>query len=49
MKKDTLHKKITATAKRLRDDDEFDEDKTFRYAIKNEDTARKNLTHLPIP
>ena len=29
MKKDPLHKKITATAKRLRDDDEFDEDEAF--------------------
>ena len=26
MKKDPLHKKITATENRLRDDDEFDED-----------------------
>ena len=34
MKKDPLHKKITATAKRLRDDDEFDEDEALRYAIK---------------
>ena len=37
MKKDPLHKKITATAKRLRDDDEFDEDEALRYAIKKED------------
>ena len=34
MKKDPLHKKITATAKRLRNDDEFDEDEALRYAIK---------------
>ena len=34
MKKDPLHKKITATAKKLRDDDEFDEDEALRYAIK---------------
>ena len=34
MKKDPLHKKITATAKRLRDEDEFDEDEALRYAIK---------------
>ena len=34
MKKDPLHKKITATAKRLRDDDEFDEDEALRYALK---------------
>ena len=53
MKKDPLHKKITATAKRLRDDDEFDEDEALRYAIKNEDTSwmgnLKNMTHHPIP
>ena len=34
MKKDPLHKKITDTAKRLRDEDEFDEDNALRYAIK---------------
>ena len=34
MKKDPLHKKITATAKRLRDDDEFDRDEALIYAIK---------------
>ena len=34
MKKDPLHKKITATAKRLRDDEKFDEDEALRYAIK---------------
>ena len=33
-KKDPLHKKITAAAKGLRDDDEFDEDEALRYAIK---------------
>ena len=53
MKKDPLHKKITATAKRLRDDDEFDEDEALRYAIKIEDTSwmekLKNMTHHPIP
>ena len=53
MKKDPLHKKITDTAKRLRDEDEFDEDDALRYAIKNEDTSwmgnLKNLTHQPIP
>ena len=53
MKKDPLHKKITATTKRLRDDDEFDEDEALRYAIKNEDTSwmenLKNMTHHPIP
>ena len=53
MKKEPLHKKITATAKRLRDDDEFDEDEALRYAIKNEDTFwmenLKNMTHHPIP
>ena len=38
MKKDPLHKKITATAKRLRDDDEFDEDEALRYAIKKKIT-----------
>ena len=30
MKKDSLHKKITATAKRLRYDDEFDENEALR-------------------
>ena len=56
MKKDPLHKKITDTAKRLRDEDEIDEDDALRYAfirIKNEDTSwmgnLKNLTHQPIP
>ena len=34
MKKDPLHKRITATAKRLREDDEFDEDEALRYALK---------------
>ena len=34
MKKDPLHKKITDTAKQLRDKDEFDEDDALRYAIK---------------
>ena len=34
MKKDPLHKKITDTAKRLQDEDEFDEDNALRYAIK---------------
>ena len=34
MKKDPLHKKITDTAKRLRDEDEFDEDDALKYAIK---------------
>ena len=34
MKKDPLHMKITDTAKRLRDEDEFDEDDALRYAIK---------------
>ena len=33
MKKDPLHKKITDTAKRLQDEDEFDEDDALRYAI----------------
>ena len=33
-KKDPLYKKLTATAKRQRDDDEFDEDEALRYAIK---------------
>ena len=33
MKRDPLHKKITDTAKRLRDEDEFDEDDSLRYAI----------------
>ena len=53
MKKDPLQKKITATAKRLRDDDEFDEDEALRYAIKKEDTLwmlnLKNTAHHPIP
>ena len=53
MKKDPLHKKITDTAKRLRDEDDFDEDDALKYAIKNKDTSwmgnLKNLTHLPIP
>ena len=35
MKKEPLHKKITATSKRLGDDDEFEEDETLRYAIKS--------------
>ena len=52
MKKDPLHKKITDTAKRLRDEDEFDEDDALRYAMKNKDTScmgnLKNLTHQPI-
>ena len=52
MKKDPLHKKITDTAKRLRDEDDFDQDDASRYAIKNEDTSwmanLKNLTHKPI-
>ena len=39
MKKDPLHKKITDTAKRLRDEDDFDEDDALKYAIKNEDTS----------
>ena len=51
MKKDPLHKKITVTSKRLRDDDEFEEDETLQYAIKN--TSWKeilmNLTNQPIP
>ena len=34
MKKDPLHKKITTTAKGLRDEDEFDEDEALRYAFK---------------
>ena len=34
MKKDPLHKKITDTAKRLRDEDDFDEDEALKYAIK---------------
>ena len=29
-----MHKKITDTAKRIRDEDEFDEDDALRYAIK---------------
>ena len=33
MAKDPLHKKITAAAKRQRDDEEFDEDESLRYAI----------------
>ena len=53
MKKDPLHKRITDTAKRLRDEDDFDEDDALKYAIKNEDTSwmgnLKNLTHQPIP
>ena len=51
MKKDPLHKKITDTAKRLRDKDEFNEYGALRYAIKNTDTSwmgnLKNLTHQP--
>ena len=31
MKIDPLHKKITTTAKRLRDADEFDQDEALRY------------------
>ena len=34
MEKDPLHKKITDTAKRLRDEDDFDEDDALKYAIK---------------
>ena len=34
MKKDPLHKKITDTGKRLRDEDDFDEDDALKYAIK---------------
>ena len=34
MKKDPLHKKITDTTKRLRDEDDFDEDDALKYAIK---------------
>ena len=34
LKKDPLHKKITDTAKRLRDEDDFDEDDALKYAIK---------------
>ena len=34
MKKDPLHKKITDTAKRLRDEDDFDENDALKYAIK---------------
>ena len=53
MKKDSLHKKITDTANRLQDEDEFDEDGALRYAIKNEDTSGmgnlKTLTRQPIP
>ena len=39
MKKDPLHKKIIDTAKRLRDEDDFDNDDALKYAIKNEDTS----------
>ena len=39
MKKGPLHKKITDTAKRLRDDDAFDEDDALRYAIKKKETS----------
>ena len=53
MEKDPLHKKITSTAKRLRDDDDFNEDEALRYAIKKEDTFwmenLKNMTYNPIP
>ena len=52
MKKDPLYKKITDTAKRLQDEDEFDADNALKYAIENEDTSwmgnLKNLTHRPI-
>ena len=52
MKKAPLHKKITATAKRLPDDDTFDEDDALRYAIKKEETSwmekLNNLIHQPI-
>ena len=34
MKKDPLHKKITDTAKRLRDEDDFDKDDASKLAIK---------------
>ena len=34
LKKDPLHKKITDTAKRLRNEDDFDEDDALKYAIK---------------
>ena len=37
--KDPLHKKITATAKRLQVGDEFDEHDALRYAIKKEYTS----------
>ena len=50
MKKNPSHKKIAS--KRLRDDDEFDEDEALRYAIKIEDTFwmvnLKNMTNHPI-
>ena len=40
-------------AKRLRDDEVFDEDYALRYAIKKEGTSwmekLKNLIHQPIP
>ena len=39
MEKDQLHEKIIATAKRLRDDDVFDVEDAFRYAIKTEGTS----------
>ena len=52
IKKDPLHKNITATAKKLRDDDEFVEDEALRYAFKKEDTFwmenLKKMTHHPI-
>ena len=53
MKKDPLHKKITDTAKRLQDEDEFDEDDALRYAIKKRrcllDGKLEEFDPQPIP
>ena len=34
LKRDTMHKKVLATANRLRDDEEYDEEETTKYALK---------------
>ena len=47
MKKDPFHKKITATAKRIRDEDEFDEDEVLDMPLKRR-YLMENLIHQPI-
>ena len=34
MKQDSIHKKIKETVKRLMDDEDYDEDEAWKYAVK---------------